>query len=76
MAVQVLGDCSDRWAVLSPHVSTAAGLARLVGLDVAPTPDTEAADDAAGRARRTLLHALTLLLGVVKRTQVPADPDK
>ncbi|KAG6459839.1 hypothetical protein O3G_MSEX011628 [Manduca sexta] len=74
LVAEVLGDCSSRWASLSPHVSTAAGLARLVGLDAAPADGD--ADDERGLARRHLLHALTLLLGVVKRTQVPADPDK
>ncbi|CAG5044725.1 unnamed protein product [Parnassius apollo] len=75
LVAQVLGDCSARWAALGPHVSSAAALARLVGLDVAPTGPGEG-DDEHGRARRTLLHALALLLGVVKRTHVPADPDK
>lgn len=68
----MLGDCSSRWAQLLPHISSAEGLARLVGLDVAPSD----AEDERGRARRTLLHALTLVLGVVKRTCVPPDPDK
>lgn len=68
----MLGDCSERWSRLGPHIATAAALARLVGLD-APPSDQE---DERGRARRTLLHALTLVLGVVKRTCVPADPDK
>ncbi|XP_013140612.1 PREDICTED: exportin-5 [Papilio polytes] len=68
---KVLGDCSSRWAALGPHVSSAEALARLVGLDAPPAEDEER-----GRARSTLLHALTLLLGVVKRTHVPADPDK
>lgn len=75
----MLGDCSERWAALSPHVSTAAGLARLIGLDSPPTALGGAGAlpfDEAGRARRTLLHALTLLVGVVKRAQVPTDPDK
>ncbi|XP_068627564.1 exportin-5 [Battus philenor] len=72
LVAQVLGDCSSRWAALGPHVSSAAALARLVGLDAPPSE----ADDERGQARRTLLHALTLLLGVVKRTHVPADPDK
>lgn len=71
--MQVLGDCSERWAALAPHLSSAGALARLVGLHA---PPGDVADDAPGRARRTLLHALTLLLGVVKRTCVPADPDK
>lgn len=70
---QVLGDCSSRWAALGPHLSSAAGLARLIGLDA---PASEDPNDERGRARRTLLHALTLALGVVKRTQVPDDPDK
>ncbi|XP_072941490.1 exportin-5 [Epargyreus clarus] len=73
LVAQVLGDCSERWAALAPHLSSAGALARLVGLHA---PPGDAADDAPGRARRTLLHALTLLLGVVKRTCVPADPDK
>lgn len=72
LVAQVLGDCSSRWASLSPHLSSAEGLARLVGLDAPPSED----EDERGRARRTLLHALTLLLGVVKRTCVPSDPDK
>ncbi|KAJ8725207.1 hypothetical protein PYW07_016165 [Mythimna separata] len=72
LVAQVLGDCSERWASLSPHLSSAEGLARLVGLDAPPTEE----EDECGRARRTLLHALTLLLGVVKRTCVPSDPDK
>ncbi|XP_045533887.1 exportin-5 [Papilio machaon] len=71
LVAQVLGDCSSRWAALAPHVSSAEALARLVGLDAPPADDEER-----GRARSTLLHALTLLLGVVKRTHVPADPDK
>lgn len=70
--VQVLGDCSARWAGLTPHLASAEGLARLVGLDAPPSD----AEDERGRARRTLLHALTLVLGVVKRTRVPPDPDK
>ncbi|KAL0884167.1 hypothetical protein ABMA27_016175 [Loxostege sticticalis] len=74
LVAQVLGDCSERWASLGPHVSSAESLVRLIGLDV--SPDADDAGDERGRARRTLLHALTLLLGVVKRTQVPADPDK
>ncbi|XP_028163175.1 exportin-5-like [Ostrinia furnacalis] len=74
LVAQVLGDCSERWASLGPHVSSAESLARLIGLDQAP--EAADVDDERGRARRTLLHALTLLLGVVKRTQVPADPDK
>ncbi|KAJ2950388.1 hypothetical protein O0L34_g8631 [Tuta absoluta] len=72
LVAQVLGDCSSRWAALGPHVSTAAGLSALIALDQPPTE----AEDEAGRARRTLLHALSLVLGVVKRTQVPSDPDK
>ncbi|CAB3235802.1 unnamed protein product [Arctia plantaginis] len=72
LVAQVLGDCSARWASLSPHLASAEGLARLVGLDAAPSD----AEDERGRARRTLLHALTLVLGVVKRTCVPPDPDK
>ncbi|KAF9801384.1 hypothetical protein SFRURICE_016767 [Spodoptera frugiperda] len=72
LVAQVLGDCSERWASLSPHLASAEGLTRLVGLDAPPTED----EDDCGRARRTLLHALTLLLGVVKRTCVPSDPDK
>ncbi|CAH0669294.1 unnamed protein product [Spodoptera exigua] len=72
LVAQVLGDCSERWASLSPHLSSAEGLTRLIGLDAPPTED----EDDCGRARRTLLHALTLLLGVVKRTCVPSDPDK
>ncbi|XP_041972976.1 exportin-5 [Aricia agestis] len=71
LVAEVLGDCSARWAALSVHLQTAAGLARLLGLDAPPADDAERA-----AARRTLLHALTLTLGVVKRTQVPADPDK
>ncbi|CAG9792177.1 unnamed protein product [Diatraea saccharalis] len=73
LVAQVLGDCSERWTMLGPQVSSAESLARLIGLDCPPSP---VADDETGRARRTLLHALTLLLGVVKRTCVPADPDK
>lgn len=69
---QVLGDCRERWEALGPHLSSASGLARLVGLD---SQSTDLEDERA-RARRTLLHALTLVLGVVKRTQVPDDPDK
>lgn len=72
LVAEVLGDCSSRWASLTPHVSTAEGLSRLVGLDVEPSE----AEDERGRARRTLLHALTLLVGVVKRTCVPPDPEK
>ncbi|XP_052738184.1 exportin-5 [Bicyclus anynana] len=72
LVAQVLGDCRARWAALSPHLQSAAGLARLVGLDAPPDDD----DLERTQARRTLLHALTLTLGVVKRTQVPADPDK
>ncbi|XP_050362549.1 exportin-5 [Nymphalis io] len=72
LVAQVLGDCRERWAALSPHLQSAAGLARLVGLDAPPTDD----DPERAQARRTLLHALMLTLGVVKRTQVPADPDK
>ncbi|XP_075972156.1 exportin-5-like protein Ranbp21 [Anticarsia gemmatalis] len=72
LVAQVLGDCSERWARLAPHLASAEGLARLVGLDAAPSD----AEDERGRARRTLLHALTLVLGVVKRTSVPPDPDK
>ncbi|CAH2092253.1 unnamed protein product [Euphydryas editha] len=72
LVAQVLGDCRERWAALSPHLQSAAGLARLVGLDAPPADD----DPERARARRTLLHALTLTLGVVKRSQVPADPDK
>ncbi|CAH0721476.1 unnamed protein product, partial [Brenthis ino] len=72
LVAQVLGDCRERWAALTPHLQSAAGLARLVGLDVPPGDE----DPERARARRTLLHALTLTLGVVKRTQVPADPDK
>lgn len=64
--VQVLGDCRQRWAALSPHLQSAAGLARLVGLDAPPSDD----DPERAQARRTLMHALTLTLGVVKRTQV------
>ncbi|XP_063635892.1 exportin-5 [Cydia splendana] len=71
LVAQVLGDVSSRWAALAPHLASAASLARLIGLDAAP-----AADDERGEARRTLLHALTLTLGVVKRTTVPTDPDK
>ncbi|XP_061378784.1 exportin-5 [Danaus plexippus] len=71
LVAQVMGDCRDRWAALAEHIQSAAGLARLIGLDAPPTDDPERAT-----ARRTLLHALTLTLGVVKRTQVPADPDK
>ncbi|XP_053599925.1 exportin-5 [Plodia interpunctella] len=73
LVAQVLGDCSSRWAALAPHVSSAAALARLVGLQAPPADEP---DDDCGRARRTLLHALTLTLGVVKRTCVPHDPDK
>ncbi|CAK1544693.1 unnamed protein product [Leptosia nina] len=72
LVAQVLGDCSVRWAALSEHLTSAQALARLIGLDAPPTD----ADEERGRARRTLLHALTLALGVVKRTCVPADPDK
>ncbi|XP_045764102.1 exportin-5 isoform X1 [Maniola jurtina] len=72
LVAQVLGDCRERWAALSPHLQSAAGLARLVGLDSPASDD----DPEKAQARRTLLHALTLTLGVVKRTQVPADPDK
>ncbi|CAH2229113.1 jg22168, partial [Pararge aegeria aegeria] len=72
LVAQVLGDCRERWAALSPHLQSAAGLARLLGLDAPPNED----DPERAQARRTLLHALTLTLGVVKRTQVPADPDK
>jgi hypothetical protein len=71
----VLGDCSERWAWLGPQTASAAALARLVGLD-APPERADARADERGRARRALLHALALLLGVVKRTCVPADPDK
>lgn len=71
---QVLGPWTARWAELAPHVGSAAALARLVGLDAPAAPAD--ADDEPARARRTLLHALTLLLGVVKRVCVPADPDK
>ncbi|KAM3968247.1 exportin-5-like protein Ranbp21 isoform 2-T2 [Aphomia sociella] len=71
---QVLGPWAARWEALSPHVVSAAALARLVGLDAPPAHAH--ADDEHARARRTLLHALTLLLGVVKRVCVPADPDK
>ncbi|XP_047518097.1 exportin-5 [Pieris napi] len=72
LVAQVLGDCSVRWAALSEHLTSAQSLAHLIGLD-APPSDT---DEERGTARRTLLHALTLALGVVKRTCVPADPDK
>ncbi|XP_045492853.1 exportin-5 isoform X2 [Colias croceus] len=72
LVAQVLGDCSARWAALSAHLTSAEALARLIGLDAPPTD----ADEERGRARRTLLHALSLALGVVKRTCVPADPDK
>ncbi|GBP07029.1 Exportin-5 [Eumeta japonica] len=72
LVAQVLGDCGERWAALGPHLSSARGLASLIGLDSPPTD----AEDERGQARRTLLHALTLVLGVVKRTQVPDDPDK
>ncbi|XP_049888101.1 exportin-5 [Pectinophora gossypiella] len=74
LVAQVLGDCSARWEALAPHVSSAAALAALTGLQAPPAAAD--VDDERGRARRTLLHALTLLLGVVKRTQVPSDPDK
>lgn len=72
LVAQVLGDCSERWSRLGPHISSASALARLIGLDAPPTEE----EDERGRARRTLLHALTLVLGVVKRTCVPTDPDK
>ncbi|XP_060800785.1 exportin-5 [Amyelois transitella] len=74
LVAEVLGDCGARWAALAPHVGSAAALAQLVGLAAAPAPAP--APDAAGDSRRTLLHALTLTLGVVKRAMVPSDPDK
>lgn len=69
---QVLGECGGVWARLRPSFASGAALARLVGLDAPPT-DSE---DAPRRERRALMHALTLTLGVVKRTTVPHDPDK
>ncbi|XP_059051314.1 exportin-5 [Achroia grisella] len=71
---QMLGPWTARWAELTPHVSSAAALARLVGLDAPPAPPAAGGEHA--RARRGLMHALMLLLGVVKRVCVPADPDK
>ncbi|KAJ0179536.1 hypothetical protein K1T71_005248 [Dendrolimus kikuchii] len=58
LVAQVLGDCSERWSRLGPHIASAGALARLIGLDAPPTEE----EDERGRARRTLLHALTLVL--------------
>lgn len=72
LVAEVLGDGPSRWVALSPHLSSAAGLCALIGLSSDPViAENEHAD-----ARRTLIHAVALVLGIVKRTQVPDDPDK
>ncbi|XP_037870875.1 exportin-5 [Bombyx mori] len=76
LVAQVVGECGPRWAALSSQAGSATALVRLIGLDAAPVDSSPSDTDGPGSARRDLLHGLTLLLGVVKRTHVPADPDK
>ncbi|KAH9641557.1 hypothetical protein HF086_002244 [Spodoptera exigua] len=54
LVAQVLGDCSERWASLSPHLSSAEGLTRLIGLDAPPTEDEDDLGAAAGTLGREL----------------------
>lgn len=70
----IMQQCNAQWTTISTALVSTRELIRFIGLDKAPVND--ASIDPNWQNRTNLNHALTTVLGVVKRCSWPDDPDR
>jgi len=75
---EVIRPAVRQWQDLAMVLKSPADLIEYVGLSVKPAllKGSQIADDVYYKHRSTLLMALNVILGVIKRCQCPDDPDK
>lgn len=69
--LEVMKDCQSEWTTLSTHIKSGVDFVRFAGLDRTPQDV-----DAQLEQRQSLLNAVNMVLGVIRRCSWPDDPDR